>query len=178
MLAYAAGADFKTNSGHTEWVDSRAHQTGVTVTLTPNTQVLVTVGDRQYDVDFNSSRMGTTVDRTTYAAVTSRSYHPSGVMVSRVDGSVTFMAGDGRPANLASHGHGRRRGNALRTEGKINSRIADWERHFVGLDEQTRSVWGIYFSRLPKQPAPLEEGVSHGGAVEHVCVARMSGGML
>ena len=90
VVAY--GGNFKTNSGHTEWVDSRAHQTGVTTTLGPNTEVLYTVGSEVFDVDFNSSRMGKTTDQTTYACVTSRSYHPSGVMASRVDGSVDFIA--------------------------------------------------------------------------------------
>lgn len=88
----AFGGNFKTHSGHTEWVDSRAHQTGATTVFTPNTEVLYTTGGTQYDVDFNSSRMGKTVDQTTYAAVTSRSYHPSGVMAARVDGSTSFTA--------------------------------------------------------------------------------------
>ena len=90
VVAY--GGNFKTNSGHTEWVDPRAHQAGVTATFTPNTKVSYVVGGKEYDVDFNSSRMGTTTDQTTYAAVTSRSYHPSGVMTAKADGSTAFTA--------------------------------------------------------------------------------------
>ena len=90
VIAY--GGNFKTNSGHTEWMDGRAHQTGATTTFVPNTKVIYTTSGRDYDVDFNSSRMGKTVDQTTYAAVTSRSYHPAGVMAARVDGSTEFFS--------------------------------------------------------------------------------------
>ena len=38
------GGEFKANSGHTEWVDGRAHQTGFTTTFTPNTVVPATSG--------------------------------------------------------------------------------------------------------------------------------------
>ena len=49
-------------------------------------------GGENYDVDFSSSREGKTVDRITYASVTSRSYHPGGVQVLMADGSSTFVA--------------------------------------------------------------------------------------
>ncbi|MEZ6142031.1 MAG: DUF1559 domain-containing protein [Zavarzinella sp.] len=79
------GGDFKTNSGHTEWVDARVHQTGFTSTFAPNTAVM----SGTYDVDFNSSREGLTTNLPTYAAVTSRSYHTGGVVnVLLMDGSV------------------------------------------------------------------------------------------
>jgi hypothetical protein len=90
VVAYAG--NFKTNSGHTEWVDSRVHQSGFTATFPPNTEVIHVVGNDRFDVDFNSSREGKTVDQLTYAAVTSRSYHPGGVMVALVDGSCRFVA--------------------------------------------------------------------------------------
>ena len=32
----ALGGDFKTNSGHTEWIDGRVHQSGFTATFPPN----------------------------------------------------------------------------------------------------------------------------------------------
>ena len=86
------GGDFKTNTGHTEWVDSRAHQTGVTATFAPNTLVEYNDGGAKYDVDFNSRREGKTVDQLTYASVTSRSYHPGGVQVLLIDGSARFVA--------------------------------------------------------------------------------------
>ncbi|MCO6455368.1 MAG: DUF1559 domain-containing protein [Pirellulaceae bacterium] len=89
--AVAYGGDFKSNSGHTEWVDSRVHQTGFTAVFTPNTKVLHGSAPDTYDVDFNSSREGKTINQLTFAAVTSRSYHAGGVMVSLVDGSCRFI---------------------------------------------------------------------------------------
>ncbi|MGC1273881.1 MAG: DUF1559 domain-containing protein [Planctomycetaceae bacterium] len=82
------GGNFKTDSGHTEWVDARVHQSGVTTTFGPNTFVRHDVGGVTYDVDFNSSREGKTIDQTTYAAVTSRSYHTGTVNSLLMDGSV------------------------------------------------------------------------------------------
>lgn len=90
------GGDFKTDSGHTEWIDGRVHQTGFTSTLVPNSEVLYTHSDGQtYDVDWNNHQEGKggLVDTfVTYAVVTSRSYHPSGVNTNRADGSVAFVA--------------------------------------------------------------------------------------
>ncbi|MDP6468391.1 MAG: DUF1559 domain-containing protein [Pirellulaceae bacterium] len=88
----ALGGSFKSNSGHTEWVDGRVHQTGFTGTFTPNIQLPFTSGGVDYDVDFNSFREGKSTDRLTYAAVTSRSYHPGGVNSALADGSVRFIA--------------------------------------------------------------------------------------
>ena len=88
----ALGGSFKPDSGHTEWVDGRVHQSGFTTAFTPNTQVPFTIGGTAYDVDFNSSREGKTTDLPTYAAVTSRSRHPGGVQVGMVDGSVQFVS--------------------------------------------------------------------------------------
>ena len=88
----AFGGNFKPNTGHTEWVDGRAHQTGFTGTFPPNTKFIFTNGGQDYDVDFNSSREGKTTNITTYAVVTSRSYHPGGAQVALVDGSVRFAS--------------------------------------------------------------------------------------
>lgn len=90
VVAY--GGSFKADSGHTEWVDGRVHQTGVTGTFPPNTKVPYTNSGVLYDVDFNSSREGKTTDKPTYAAVTARSYHPGGVGVAMADGSCRFVA--------------------------------------------------------------------------------------
>jgi len=86
------GGSFKTNSGHTEWVDARVHQTGVTGVFAPNTDVPFASSGVTYSVDFTSSREGRTTDKLTYAAVTSRSYHPGGVNASMSDGSVRFVS--------------------------------------------------------------------------------------
>lgn len=88
----AFGGTFKSNSGHTEWVDGRAHQTGFTGTFPPNTVFAFDSGGKTYDVDFSSSREGKTTDQRTYAVVTSRGYHPGGVQVGLADGSSRFVA--------------------------------------------------------------------------------------
>ncbi|HEX6985941.1 MAG TPA: DUF1559 domain-containing protein [Planctomycetaceae bacterium] len=82
------GGSFKQDSGHTEWVDARVHQTGVTTTFGPNTFVRYDSGGVTYDVDFNSSREGKTLTGATYAAVTSRSHHTGIVNSLLMDGSV------------------------------------------------------------------------------------------
>ena len=72
-------------TGHTEWVDGRVHQTGFTAAFTPNTDV--TCSDQ--DVDWTNSREGRSDTIPTYAAVTSRSYHSGDVVnVAMMDGSV------------------------------------------------------------------------------------------
>jgi prepilin-type N-terminal cleavage/methylation domain-containing protein/prepilin-type processing-associated H-X9-DG protein len=83
------GGSFKTDSGHTEWVDGRVHQTGFTATFAPNTRVGCTQSGQEYDVDWTAKREGTTDSEITYSAVTSRSYHAGGVVnVAMVDGSI------------------------------------------------------------------------------------------
>ena len=91
VTAYFTGGEFKADSGHTEWVDARAHQTGFTTTFPPNTVVPFTSGGKVYDADFNSMREGRSATLPTYAVVTSRSYHPGGVNALRMDGSVYFQ---------------------------------------------------------------------------------------
>jgi prepilin-type N-terminal cleavage/methylation domain-containing protein len=78
------GPNLMQNTGHTEWVDGRSHQSGFTGTFPPNTRVLV----NGYDVDFTNRREGTSTSIVTYAAVTARSYHPGMVNAVMVDASV------------------------------------------------------------------------------------------
>jgi prepilin-type N-terminal cleavage/methylation domain-containing protein/prepilin-type processing-associated H-X9-DG protein len=87
----AYGGSFKADSGHTEWVDARVHQTGFTTTFPPNTKVPYTNGGVLYDIDFNSAREGKSTNNTCYAVVTSRSYHTQGVNVLLMDGSVRYV---------------------------------------------------------------------------------------
>ena len=90
--------DFKTNTGHTEWVDGRGHQIGFTTVFRPNQEVICSQSGVNYDVDWNNWQEGkgyhkATPDTTpTYAAITARSYFGSGVNVSMMDGSVRSIA--------------------------------------------------------------------------------------
>src|SRR5262245_19514377 len=79
-------------TGHTEWVDAKVHETGFTTTFPPNTQFAYLSGGKTYDVDFISSTESATAGAPpTYAAVTARSYHAIGVNVLLMDGSVRFV---------------------------------------------------------------------------------------
>lgn len=92
MSVASLGGDFKTNSGHTESLDGRAHQTGVTGWFTPNTKVPHATEDQTYDVDWTNQQEGKSATVPTYAAVTARSHHTGGVNVIRMDGSTQFVA--------------------------------------------------------------------------------------
>ena len=73
------------NTGHTEWVDGRAHQIGFTTTFTPNQVVSPNrVGERS--IDWTNMQEGKSDEAVTYAAVTARSFHPGIVNVSTMDG--------------------------------------------------------------------------------------------
>lgn len=90
--------DFKTESGHTEWVDGRSHQIGFTTAFGPNQPILCDVSGIVYDVDWNNWQEGkgiyaaTPTLHPTYAAATARSYFPGAVNVSLMDGSVRSVA--------------------------------------------------------------------------------------
>ena len=99
------GGSFKAETGHTEWIDGRVHQSGFTTTFAPNSKVTCVENGETYDVDWNNWRvrgwnpanpnapLDTTA--TTYAAVTSRSYHSGDVVnVAKMDGSVDSVTGD------------------------------------------------------------------------------------
>ena len=81
---------FKKTTGHTEWVDGRAHQTSFTATFSPNTVVLHEEDGEVFDIDWTNQQEGRSPSIKTFAAVTSRSYHTGGVNTARADGSVHF----------------------------------------------------------------------------------------
>jgi prepilin-type N-terminal cleavage/methylation domain-containing protein/prepilin-type processing-associated H-X9-DG protein len=90
-LAAFYGGTFDSN-GHTEWVEGDVHETGFTTVFTPNTKVPFSTGGQTYDIDVTSIRDGESITLPTYAAITVRSYHPSGVNVALMDGSVRPVA--------------------------------------------------------------------------------------
>lgn len=85
------GGQFKADSGHTEWVDARAHQTGFTAVFGPNTKVPCTISGVLYDIDWTNQQEGKSATTPTWAAVTARSYHPAGLNIAMMDGSVRFV---------------------------------------------------------------------------------------
>jgi len=90
-LSTLTAGDFKTDTGHTEWVDGRVHQTGFTTVFTPNSKTLITDGTNTAESgDFTSCREAKTpcVGLPVRAAVTSRSWHTGMVFVLLMDGSV------------------------------------------------------------------------------------------
>lgn len=91
-LMIASGGSNKANSGHTEWVDGRIHQTGFTTTLPPNSMVVVPGGERDLEGDFTNCREDKSCTEPTFAAVTSRSYHTGIVNVVLMDGSVRSLS--------------------------------------------------------------------------------------
>ena len=90
----ASGSTHKGNSGHTEWVDGRVHQTGFTSTLPPNSKVVVPNASGAIDAgDFTSCREAKTgCSGPTYAAVTARSYHIGIVHALLMDGAVRSLS--------------------------------------------------------------------------------------
>jgi prepilin-type processing-associated H-X9-DG protein len=93
LIEAPGGDSFNSDSGHTEWVDARVHQTGFTTTLPPNTNVQVTINGTVFkDADFNNQREGSHPSNICYAAVTARSFHAGGVNGLLMDGSVRFFS--------------------------------------------------------------------------------------
>lgn len=86
------GVALQQNTGHSVWTDGRVHHAGMTVTFTPNSLTRFNFEGNEYDIDFNSQQEGRNPTNRTYASVTSRSWHPQGVNVSRLDGSVGFVS--------------------------------------------------------------------------------------
>ena len=50
------------------------------------------MGGRDYDVDWTNQQEGKSTDVSTYAAITSRSYHTGGVNTVFMDGSVHYVS--------------------------------------------------------------------------------------
>jgi prepilin-type processing-associated H-X9-DG protein len=74
---------------HSTWANGNSDDDGFTTALPPNTRVLV--GSLPYDMDLHT--INESDGGPTYAAVTSRSYHPGGVNALFGDGSVRFIKG-------------------------------------------------------------------------------------
>jgi len=91
-LLITSGGSNKADSGHTEWVDGRVHQTGFTTTLPPNAEVMVPGGVRLFEGDYTSCREDKTCTGATFAAVTSRSWHIGVVQSLLMDGSVRSIS--------------------------------------------------------------------------------------
>ena len=92
------GPDTNSCTGHTEWPDGRVHHTGVTTTFPPNTVVPFTSGGVTYDIDLNTLQEGKSSTQKTFAAITSRSYHPGLVTIAMMDGSTRTVSDDVAPA--------------------------------------------------------------------------------
>jgi type II secretory pathway pseudopilin PulG len=90
------GGTFNVASGHTEWADGRSTHAGFTTTFKPNAVVPYTDSSSgtTYDVDWINQREGTSKNRTTYAAITARSYHEGIVNTVMMDASVRSFAND------------------------------------------------------------------------------------
>lgn len=86
------GGNFKTESGHTEWMDGRVHQTGFNTVFGPNGFVPHS-SDPEFSIDYTSCRedKSCATSNATYAAVTSRSHHVGIVHSLLCDGSARVI---------------------------------------------------------------------------------------
>jgi len=85
----ALGGTLKTNVTHTGWTEGQTFQTGLTFVFPPNTQVPFVSNGATYDVDYVSSRDGSSATKLSYAAMTARSFHGGRVVNALLmDGSV------------------------------------------------------------------------------------------
>ena len=85
---YAAGGCKFFLNGHTQWPEMAVHHVGMTTAWPPNRRTPGGPSPGYPDVDLNSMRER--FGGPTYAAITSRSYHPGGVNTLFGDGSVRF----------------------------------------------------------------------------------------
>ena len=87
----ALGGAIKIDSAHTGWTEGQTFHNGVTFVLPPNTKVSFLSGGVEFDVDYVSSRDGSSATAPSYASMISRSYHAQGVNTLLMDGSVRFV---------------------------------------------------------------------------------------
>ena len=80
------GPPIQKNTGHTEGVDGRVHQTGFTTTFLPNYDVSPS-RVAGCSIDWTNQQEGKSSTVKTYAAVTARSYHTGLVNTVMLDGS-------------------------------------------------------------------------------------------
>jgi prepilin-type N-terminal cleavage/methylation domain-containing protein/prepilin-type processing-associated H-X9-DG protein len=78
------------NNAHTQWAEVAVHHIGFTTAWPPNKVTPGGPGFQYPDIDINSERER--LGGPTFAAITSRSYHPGGVNSLMADGSVRFIA--------------------------------------------------------------------------------------
>ena len=82
--------------GHREWTDGKVHETGFTTAFPPNTKVMISNGTNTVEGDYISCKergtSATCAGKPTYAAVTTRSFHPGIVNSLIMDGSVRTFA--------------------------------------------------------------------------------------
>ena len=78
------------NEFHTEWCDGNVHAAGFTTAWPPNKKIIGTASwNLGLDLDLNG--INEELGGPSFAAITSRSYHPGGVNVLMADGSAKFV---------------------------------------------------------------------------------------
>jgi hypothetical protein len=93
-VAGLSGSTAQDEEAHTGWVEGRIDQDGFSATFPPNSVVPYIFNGQKFDVDFRTAEEGDTPNEITYAAYTSRSYHPGIVNAALVDGSVRNFSSD------------------------------------------------------------------------------------